>query len=711
MKTSLPLLAAGALLGAPFLSLSLAARAQSSLPEVRVSGSADAPGADVRPRSVSTATRTDTPAKEIPQSIESVSVDKALDYGQTTLGAALTGVPGIDNAADTRFDGLVVRGFSGSGDLFLDGIRDDAQYVRDLTTIDRIEVLKGPAAVLYGRGSGGGVVNRISKQPRADAFGRVDLRAGSYGLRGGTVDINRPVSERWSARISASAEDADSFRNGVSGQRRALAPSLRWDDGQGSSWLLQYNYSLYDRTPDRGIPSVRTAPAAGSPAGTLSGYALPTGVNIANTYGDPARDFIRDEVQSVRSTWTHAFDGDWSLRYTLGYIALHSTFDNTYPTDSLRNARTRAVAVSRQRWTQDLHQRNLLNTVELTGRRTLAGMRHQLLVGVEAGAQARDSLLRNAAAPSVDLAAPDLVAGRSVAALANNADNRHRVNTRAAYIQDQIDLAAQWKLLVGARYDHFEIDSSSRLTGRQEARSSSSVSPRIGVVWTPVPAHSVYASWTKNFAPVGGGLIGITPGASGNDLDPEFTRQVETGVKSDWLDGALSSTVALYQLELYNRRTTDPVDPGKVILTGLQRSRGLEAGLSGRLAPQWFVRGGMAFQDAEVVRAEPRYTGKRPTNTSPRNGSVFLSYAPRQGLYADGGVVYVGERYADRDNLVRLPGYARVDALVGYRFGPTELQMAISNLTDRRYWATATSAAQIVPGTPRTVLVSLRHHF
>lgn len=704
MKNTLPLLAACALLPATV-------SAQTDLPEVRVPASADAPGADARRRSVSTATRTDTPAKEVPQSIESVPVEKALDYGRNTLGAALTGVPGIDNAADTRFDSLVVRGFSGSGDLFLDGVRDDAQYVRDLTTIDRIEVLKGPAAVLYGRGSGGGVVNRISKQPQPEASGRVDLRAGSHGLRGGTADVNRPLSERWAARLSASAEDADSFRRHVSGQRRALAPSLRWDDGQGSSWLLQYTYALYDRTPDRGIPSIRSTPVAGSPAGTLSRYALPAGVDIATTYGDPSRDFLRDEAQSFRSVWTHAFDADWSLRYTLGYIALRSTFDNTYPTDGVLNARTGAVAVSRQRWTQDLRQRNLLNTVELSGSRTVAGMRHRLLLGAEAGAQARDSLLRTGAAPSVDLFAPDLVAGRPVAALAANSDNRHRVDTRALYLQDQVDLAPRWKLLAGARHDRFEVDSSSRITGRQEARGSSSVSPRVGVVWTPVAAHSLYASWTRNFAPVGGGLIGITPGASGNDLDPEFTRQFEAGVKSEWLDGALSSTVAAYQLELYNRRTTDPNDPSKVILTGLQRSRGLEAGLAGRLAPSWYLRGGVAFQDAEVVRAEPRYSGKRPTNTSGRNGSLFLSYAPRQGFYAEGGVVYVGDRYADRDNLVRLPGYARLDALAGYRFGATELQVAVSNLADRRYWATSTSAAQVMPGAPRSVLVSLRHHF
>ncbi|MBX9848153.1 MAG: TonB-dependent receptor plug domain-containing protein [Rhodocyclaceae bacterium] len=191
------------------------AQADVVLPEVEVRSTAADDPANPKVRSVSTATKTSTPPKYVPQSIDSVSVERALDYGQNTMAAALSGVAGVNNASDTRFDNFVIRGFTSSADLFLDGIRDDAQYVRDLSNVERIEVLKGPGAVLYGRGSGGGVINRISKQPKDESFGKVNLRAGSYGVRGASVDLNRVINEEWSARLNLNEESADSFRQFV----------------------------------------------------------------------------------------------------------------------------------------------------------------------------------------------------------------------------------------------------------------------------------------------------------------------------------------------------------------------------------------------------------------------------------------------------------------------------------------------------------------
>ncbi|MCW5154480.1 TonB-dependent receptor [Burkholderia cenocepacia] len=291
--------------------------------------------------------------------------------------------------------------------------------------------------------------------------------------------------------------------------------------------------------------------------------------------------------------------------------------------------------------------------------------------------------------------------------------NRHRVSDYALFAQDRVDLGRAWKLLGGLRAERFDVDSTNALNGLHARRTTTAWGPRLGVVWSPVGAHSLYASYSKNFAPVGGDLIGITPDARGNanDLGPQYTRQYEIGVKSDWRDGALSTTLALFQLDLYNRRIADPVRPGFFDLTGLERNRGLELGVAGRLTGDWFVRGGIGWQHARVVDAEPKYAGKRSTGVSASNGSLFVSHAPLRGFFAELGVVYEGARYADRDNLLELPAYLRWDGKAGYRTRDLEVTLAAVNLADRDYYANATGLAQIVPGAPRTFTLTAAYKF
>ncbi len=189
---------------------------------------------DPRAESVSTATRTASDPRDVPQTIDSVPVEETLSYGGRTLADALAGVPGVSNTSDTRFDSFRIRGFSAAGDLLLDGMRDDAQYVRSLGNIERVEVLKGPAAALYGRGSGGGVINRITKQPLPENFGHLSAATGSYGRLGASVDLNRMLSSAWSVRLNAGREHAGSFRDHVDGTRQYVAPSIKWHDARRS---------------------------------------------------------------------------------------------------------------------------------------------------------------------------------------------------------------------------------------------------------------------------------------------------------------------------------------------------------------------------------------------------------------------------------------------------------------------------------------------
>lgn len=663
--------------------------------------SAEEQAEDPRVKISNTATRTSTPVRYVPQAIDSIKTSNVADYGTNDIGDALSGIPNVSSSADTRFDSLRIRGFDASNDFYLDGIRDDSQYKRDLHNIERVEVLKGPAAVLYGRGSQGGIVNRVSKLPEFGRRSTIEAQGGSDDLRSLYADLSTDPSENLSLRLNMGNMDENSFRDGVSGNRQLFAPSMSWQLTPDLNWLVQYEYSRYNRTPDRGIPGVNGRPAD---------------VGRDTTYGND-HDFIDDKAQSLRSKLTYEINDNWQLRQTLGVFKLDSDFDNTYLTGF--DPKTNKVA--RQHWQQDLTTRNVYNNLELEGGFETFGLEHRLLTGVEIGSQRRDPKLYNAATgktpgaqpvPSLDLFNPNREL-RHTGSMQVFSDSHTEVESRAVYVQDQLRLNDQWQLLAGLRYDTFDIESTNQLKNLTEDRDSHSTSPRFGIVWTPLQNHSFYASWSKTFSPVGGGLIGITPGAAGNsnDLSPELTKQKEIGVKSDWLNDRLSTTLAVYDLELYNRRTSDPNDPTLTVMTGLQRSRGIELTATGKLVGNWYMRGGVGVQDTTIEKDNNGLEGKRVNNVAKHNGSLFLTWKPEMGWYGETGLTLVGQRYADNANTTVLPGYGRWDALVGYRFKDWDLRAALNNITDREYYASATSQYQIQPGAPRSVVMTGTYSF
>lgn len=675
------------------------AYAATELPATAISAEAQAD--DPRVKLSSTATRTSTPVRYVPQAIDSIKTSNVANYGTNDIGDALSGMPNVSSSADTRFDSLRIRGFDASNDFYLDGIRDDSQYKRDLHNIERVEVLKGPAAVLYGRGSQGGIVNRVSKMPEFGRRSTIEAQAGSEDLRSLYADLSTDPSENISLRLNMGNMDENSFRDGVSGNRQLFAPSMSWQLTPDLNWLVQYEYSRYNRTPDRGIPGVNGRPAD---------------VGRDTTYGND-HDFIDDKSQSLRSKLTYEINDNWQLRQTLGVFNLDSDFDNTY----LTGYTPATNKVTRQHWQQDLTTRNVYNNLELEGGFDTFGLEHRLLTGIEIGSQRRDPTLYNAATgrtpgaqpvPSLDLYNPnrDL---RHTGSMQVSSSSHTEVESRAVYVQDQLRLNDQWQVLAGLRYDTFDIESTNKLRNISEDRDSHSTSPRVGLVWTPLQNHSFYASWSKTFSPVGGGLIGITPGAAGNtnDLSPELTKQKELGVKSDWFDDRLSTTLAIYDLELYNRRTTDPNDPTLTVMSGLQRSRGIELTATGNLVGNWYLRGGIGLQDAKIEKDNNGLEGKRINNVAKHNGSLFLTWKPEMGWYGETGLTLVGQRYADNANTTVLPGYGRWDALVGYRFKDWDLRAALNNITDREYYASATSQYQIQPGAPRSVVMTGTYSF
>ncbi|WP_442866266.1 TonB-dependent receptor [Aeromonas sp. QDB05] len=640
---------------------------------------------------VATATRTNTPAKLVPQSIDSVKASELTAFGQPTLSEALTGIPGVNASGDTRFDGVTIRGFSASNDFYLDGFRDDMQYTRDLGNIERVEVLKGPAAVLYGRGSTGGIVNRVSKVPQKGQASSVSAQVGSFDSRRFAADLNGEAGERVQVRLNLAQEDKESFRDDVTSKRTLLAPSVNWEITDTLNWLVQYERNEHDRTPDRGIPGVDGRPAD---------------VPIESVYSDTRRDFIDDVAQSTRSRFTWDINDQWQLRQQLGYTTLDSQFDNTYVTS------VKGDKVTRARWQQDLKASSLTSNTEAEGQLQTGPIAHRLLVGLEQDWQDRTPKLYQNASP---IPAGNLYDPGSLptydGAMKLSSDAHHRVRGVGLYVQDQLSLG-DWHLLAGLRRDDFTVTSRRNDLDKEETLSVTSLSLRLGLVWNPIEEHAFYTSYSKTFTPVGGELIGITPGDKNNNLDPQHTRLYEGGVKSDWLNGRLATTLSLYRLEMYNKRSKDPLDPTKVILTGLQRTDGIELSARAQLTDEIYLRGGVAIQDAEQVKADADLQGKRPMNVSRQNGQLFAGYqSGKQGWFGETGVTAVGDRFADNANTTTLPGYARFDARAGYRWPQWEAQLSVENLTDHDYFVSATSAAQIMPGTPRQLHLTAAYRF
>lgn len=638
----------------------------------------------------STGMRTDTPAKYIPQTLNSASADTLTAWSQPTLSEALAGIPGVNSSGDTRFDGVMIRGFNAGNDFYLDGFRDDMQYTRDLSNIERVEVLKGPAAVLYGRGSSGGIINRISKVPHKGAKSTIGIQYGSDDFRRAQADLSAASEHGLSYRLNAATDKANSFRHGVTRERSVVAPAVNWQITPDLGLLLQYDYQHNRRTPDRGIPGVNGRPAD---------------VDVSSVYSDTSRDYIDDTAQSLRSRLSWDINYYWQVRHLLAWTYLDSQFDNTYVT-SVKNSK-----VQRARWQQDLQAENLLTNIEAEGLLHTGPVAHKLLIGVEGNWQTRSpKLWRN----SKQIPGGDIYHSSELASydgpMKLASDSRHKVRNSAIYLQDQINFDV-WTLVAGVRYDHFTVNSRRNDLNIAESRTVDSLSPRLGLIWNPVDEHAIYASWSKTWAPVGGGTIGLTPGDKNNALDPEHTRQYETGVKSEWLDGRLDTTLSLYRLEMYNRRMRDPNNPDIIKLAGLQRTDGVELSAQLRLNDAWYLRGGIAFQDAEFVDAEPLIQGKRPRNVSRRNGEMFVGYQSPDGWYGETGFVAVGKRYADNENTTVLPGYGKVSARMGYGWNGWDMQFSVDNVFDTGYFASATSANQIMPGAGRQLTAKMTYKF
>jgi catecholate siderophore receptor len=670
----------------------------------------------------STATKTATPLQDIPQSITVVTKEQAKDQGSRDLAKALTYVPGIVmGQGEGHRDAPTIRGVSTTADFYTDGVRDDVQYYRDLYNIDRVEVLKGANAMIFGRGGGGGVINRVTKKADGERLYEATTTYGSFDTKRIEIDAGQAVTNDFAFRINGMFEDSGSYRDFFELQRYGINPKLTFKPDDNTRVRLAYEFYSDDRTVDRGIPSDFLT---GKPADT----------DVSTFFGNPDESFMYFRGHTATATVEHKFDNGILIKNHTQYGNYEKFYQNVYPTTALHQLPGDEIRLGA--YNSLLNRESIFNQTDLTATVDMGGgIRHTLLVGVEVGYQQTD----NQRDPnSGDYAfAGNLVPFTNPTTTArppwgtNPGPFQHSELTLAGvYMQDQIAISRYLDLIGGIRFDHFDIDfncqtptgfSNRCSTGLAAPNNNAATtafdrvdnvwSPRAGVVFKPTEQLSLYVSYSKSFLPSTGDQFGnLTGGVTGTSaLRPEEFINREIGFKFEAAPN-LFFNGALFQLDRENQFVT--TTNGQVGQLGKTRTEGGELSLTGYLTPEWQVVAGYGYQVADVLVGSLATEGQEIALVPHHTFSLWNKYQFLRDWAAGVGVLSRTGMYANIDNRVTLPGYARVDAALFWDINKDlEAQLNVENVFDTEYFSTAHNNNNITPGSPRAFFATVTSRF
>jgi catecholate siderophore receptor len=642
----------------------------------------------------SAATKTPTLLRDVPQSVSVVTNRLMRDQLMASISDVVRYLPGITtHQGENNRDQVVIRGNSSSADFYVNGVRDDVQYFRDLYNVERIEALKGPNGMMFGRGGGGGVINRVTKQAGFMRTGEAALQAGSFGNRRFSADLNQPLTATTAFRVNGVFEDSGSFRNALDLQRYGIAPALTIQTSSGTRIGFEYEHFHDTRGADRGITSYRGRPAD---------------VDVSTFYGNPSDGHVRADVDLAAASIEHRI-GRFQVRNRTVVGDYNRSYQNYVP-GAATDDRSRVALTAYNNATGRL---NTFNQTDVTRVTTTGRVRHTLLAGGEVGHQ-HSRNFRNtgffdniATSIFVPYANPVTAAPVVYRQSATDADNRVRTSLGAAYAQDRAELSRFVHVIGGVRFDRFDLQYHNHRNGDVLRRVDNLVSPRAGVVFKPIAAASIYGSYSMAYLPGSGDqfsqLTVIT-----QQVKPEQFTNYELGAKWD-AGGTLSLTTALYRLDRTNTRSTDPNDPTRIVQTGSQRTNGYEVGINGSITGLWKIAGGYAYQNASVTSATTAARAGAQVGQVPHHTfSLWNNYQVLPKVGAAFGLVSRSDMFATVDDSVTLPGYTRADAAVFVSVTDrTRLQMNVENLFDRKYYTSADSNTNISPGSPRALRVAL----
>lgn len=648
----------------------------------------------------STATGTDTPTIDVPQSIQVIPSSVLRDQAAQSLADAVRNAPGIFiQQGEGNRDEFFIRGVKTKSDFFVDGLRDDSLYYRDLYNVAHVDVLQGPAAILFGRGGAGGIINLVTRQPERESVRNFSVETGSWEHLRGTLDVGGAIGASGAFRVMAMGEDSSGFRDHFYLHRHAVNPKFSFQLSESTQLDFDFSYLDDRRLEDRGIPSRNGRP-----------------VDVPRDlfFGSVDQNLARARVEAFNARLSHVFNDNVAVSNTFRVTGNNRLYDMVYPggpVDDQDNVKLAAYARATNRL-------SYLDRAELVATFDTGTVSHRLIAGSELGWQRDDDLQTLPVKGSKDL--PGLFplsdpTSSPVALPFIDFDNHVVAKEFGAFVEDQISLGTQWKALIGVRWDRFSVDAhylkpgvTPNFTDHVDVRWS----PRIGLIYKPVENDSIYASVTQTYTPQGANLAVSLKKPKGADLSPEEDTNFEIGNKLDLFDGKLSFTAAVFDLYLKHVVSEAADGSGKLVNTGEQRNRGIALSSEGAITSQLSVYANYTRLNSEITKTTKDAVAGARVGLVPRNSfSVWTRYilTPNWGVGA--GVHGESAKYTSYDNFVVLPGYAVVDAMAYYQNDTYRLQLNLNNLTDRTYYATASGDNEIMPGTPRSVSLGLSVNF
>ncbi|HEU4723479.1 MAG TPA: TonB-dependent siderophore receptor [Gemmatimonadaceae bacterium] len=644
-----------------------------------------------------TATKTNTLLRDTPQSATVLTRAVISDQSMQSMADAVRFMPGVTMAqGEGHRDAPVIRGQSTTADFFVDGVRDDAQYLRDLYNVERVEALKGSNAMIFGRGGGGGVINQVRREAQWAQVGGVTLEGGSFDHKRGTLDVGGPLGEHVAVRLDAMYEKSRGFRDASRLSRRGVTPTATIVAGAGTVVRLDYENFHDDRNVDRGMPALRGAP---SPA------------PITTFFGDPRLSSSRLDMNAGSVVVDRPLGGGFALRNRTRVVHYDKFYQNVYPSA----LDTSGTQVTLQGYNSATGRANLFNQTDVTGTLATGRVRHTLLAGAELSRQ-RTSNFRNTGyfngsttvtSTPVPFASPTTAATVAFRQSASDADNNARADVGALYVQDQVEFSPHWQAIAGVRVDAFTVRFHNNRNGQDLERYDRLVSPRAGVIFKPVTPASLYASYGASHLPSSGDQFSSLT-ATTQTLEPERFDNYEVGAKWD-VRPSLALTGALFQLDRSNSTAPDPANAQRTVQTGAQRTTGFELGVSGEVTPVWQLVAGLSSQTARIRSRTSSGSAGATVPLVPRTTLSLwnrVQLSPLVGVGA--GAVHQARMYAAIDNSVTLPAFTRWDGAL-YVTLPlrTRAQLNVENLLDTRYYPTSHGNNNIMPGASRTLRLSL----
>lgn len=656
------------------------------------------------------------------QSIDVIPKQVLDDQATTRLQDALKNVPGITlNAGEgsARGDTVNLRGFPAFNDFFLDGIRDAAIYSRDSFNLESIEVLKGPSAVLFGRGSTGGAINQVSKAPTLTPLYAGTLMGGTNSLIRGTADVDVPISSNAAIRVNAMGEHSQVVdRDEVFHHRWGIAPSVAWGIGGRDELTLSYYHFEENNRQDTGIPFVNGKPAP---------------VKRSNFYGLDS-DRARSNVDLLTARYRHSFTDNIQIANTFRYADYHflnrvnsahfGFFDNPGPPTPTTPLDT--ILVGRDAPSSDGKRTNLIDQTDFTAHFATGPIRHTLTFGTEFGRETDDTyrytnpLGAPGETPPTPLLDPD--PHTPAAFQQRRVLNRITAYSEAAYLTDTVHIGQLIDVTGAVRFDRFSahfrpvavIPGVPATSLVPLDHTDNLWSPRASIVFKPTHNGRVYFSYGTSFDPSAEALA-LT--AANADLGPVKAKSYEFGAKWDWMGGKLTTTGAIFRTQIDNAQTTDIDHPTRLILGGNQRVDGVELGVNGHITDRWEIIAGYTYLNGKTVASNtPALIGKRLNDVAHNAVNLWTEYYVTDKLELGVGGNYLGERFADLANTAELPSYVLVDAMASYKLNPhVEFRVNVNNLTNKLafqsvYYANA-NENHVIPVPGRTVLFSAAFHY